>query len=149
MTFVFTSLALWPLPQQAIWFVYLHSFIVCECMLFMGKGTCRGTQWRRENSRWESPSTLPCGSWTLNSAILAGLLFSKLGKKKKMTPRTQKFLTVNELYFPTPKFELWFDNFVVLICEFIYKISMSSVVVHACYPSTWKIKKRSSLGYIV
>lgn len=92
--------------------------------------------------------SLPCGSWTLNSAILAGLLFSKLGKKK-MTPRTQKFLTVNELYFPTPKFELWFDNFVVLICEFIYKISMSSVVVHACYPSTWKIKKRSSLGYIV
>lgn len=73
----------------------------------------------------------------------------KARKKKKMTPRTQKFLTVNELYFPTPKFELWFDNFVVLICEFIYKISMSSVVVHACYPSTWKIKKRSSLGYIV
>lgn len=59
--------------------------------------------------------SLPSGSWTLNSAILAGLLFSKLEKD----PQNTEILTVNELYFPTPKFELWFDNFVVLICEFI------------------------------
>lgn len=32
----------------------------------------------------------------------------------------------------TPKFGLWFDNFVVLACEFICKISMSGVVSGTC-----------------
>lgn len=108
---------LWPLPQQAIWFIYLHLFIVLTYVVY-GQGHLP----RHPVAVREQPKGSPSLStmWVLDTELgHPGWPVVFKPRKKKHDPQNTEILTINELYFPTPKFELWFDNFVVLICEFI------------------------------
>lgn len=77
----------------ASYMVCLFAFIYCVWVYVVyGQGhTPRQPVAVREPPMGVLLPSLPCGSWTLNSAILAGLLFSKLGKKKNDPQNTEIF----------------------------------------------------------